>query len=155
MNSKKSDIKYYSLTEILKRNAHYNIIFGERSNGKTYAALLYALKKFVSTGEQFAYVRRFEEDIRGSRGDSIFDALNVNHEVEKLTEGKYTFIRHKNRVFYLGYHDENLDKDILDTMPFAYSFAVNIASRYKSTSYPAMMNFWNVLFTYLMGLQTS
>ena len=52
-------IRYYSLTEILKRNAHYNVIFGERSNGKTYAVLLYALKKFVDTGEQFAYVRRF------------------------------------------------------------------------------------------------
>ena len=131
-------IRYYSLTEILKRNAHYNVIFGERSNGKTYAVLLYALKKFVDTGEQFAYVRRFEEDIRGSRGDSIFDALNVNHEVEKLTKGKYTFIRHKNRVFYLGYHDNTLDKDILDTRPFAYSFSVNIASRYKSTSYPGI-----------------
>lgn len=131
-------IKYYSLDEILKHNAQYNMIFGERSNGKTYSVLLYALKKFVSTGEQFAYVRRFEEDIRGSRGDTIFDALNVNHEVEKLTNGKYTFIRHKNRVFYLGYHDDTLDKDILDTKPFAFSFAVNIASRYKSTSYPGI-----------------
>ena len=29
--------KYYSLNNILKKDAQYNIIFGQRSNGKTYA----------------------------------------------------------------------------------------------------------------------
>ena len=31
--------KYYSLTEILKKKAIYNMIIGERSNGKTYSVL--------------------------------------------------------------------------------------------------------------------
>ena len=30
---------YYSLQKILKKNAVYNVIFGERSNGKTYSVL--------------------------------------------------------------------------------------------------------------------
>ena len=31
--------KYYSLKKIMSENADYNIIIGERSNGKTYAVL--------------------------------------------------------------------------------------------------------------------
>ena len=31
--------QYYSLKKILAENADYNIIIGERSNGKTYATL--------------------------------------------------------------------------------------------------------------------
>ena len=36
--------KYYTLNNILTYNADYNIIYGERSNGKTTAVLRYALE---------------------------------------------------------------------------------------------------------------
>lgn len=36
--------KFYDLKAILSKNADYNVIFGERSNGKTYAALRYGLE---------------------------------------------------------------------------------------------------------------
>ena len=39
--SKKEKSNYYSLDKILSKNAQYNLIFGERSNGKTYAVLNY------------------------------------------------------------------------------------------------------------------
>lgn len=67
--------KFYSLTKILNKKADYNIIFGERSNGKTYAALLYGLKRFVSTGEQMAYIRRWREDLRGKRAENLFQIM--------------------------------------------------------------------------------
>ena len=54
----KDEIKYYQLDGILSKNADYNIIFGERSNGKTYAALLYGLQNYVEKDEQFAYIRK-------------------------------------------------------------------------------------------------
>ena len=37
--------KYYSLDAIKKKNATYNVIFGERSNGKTYALLQNGVKE--------------------------------------------------------------------------------------------------------------
>ena len=40
-------VKYYSLKNILKKNAQYNMIFGERSNGKTYSVLYYALENYL------------------------------------------------------------------------------------------------------------
>lgn len=41
--AKKQKLKYYSLDNILKKNCVYNVIFGERSNGKTYAVLKLSL----------------------------------------------------------------------------------------------------------------
>ena len=40
---------YYSLENILTHKADYNIIFGERSNGKTTAVLEYALKEHIKS----------------------------------------------------------------------------------------------------------
>ena len=40
----KTKFKYYSLKNIQQKNATYNVIFGERSNGKTYAVLKQALE---------------------------------------------------------------------------------------------------------------
>lgn len=93
---KRKQSKYYSLDNILEKNADYNVIFGERSNGKTYAALLYGLKRYVKTGEQFAYIRRWREDLRGKRAESLFSNHVANGVIEKLTDGKF------NEVFYLS-----------------------------------------------------
>lgn len=54
-------MKYYNTNAIDKKNATYNVIFGERSNGKTYALLLKGLKNYLKTGEQMAYVRRWKK----------------------------------------------------------------------------------------------
>lgn len=40
--------KFYSLDNILSHNATYNVIFGERSNGKTYSVLKLGLENFVN-----------------------------------------------------------------------------------------------------------
>ena len=135
---KPEKMKFYSLDRILQKHAQYNVIFGERSNGKTYAVEKYALEVYVKTGKQLAIVRRYDDDIRGKRGDVMFDALNENGEVTKLTNGKYDFIAHKNRRFYLGFHDPTIDKDVYDSRPFAYSFALNGMEHDKSTSYPGV-----------------
>ena len=58
--------KYYSLDNILKKNARYNMIFGERSNGKTYSVLDYAVKEYFKTGNQLAVLRRWREDFKGT-----------------------------------------------------------------------------------------
>ena len=58
--------KFYTLDNILKENADYNIIYGERSNGKTTAVLSYALRDSINSGykNQLAIIRRWEEDFK-------------------------------------------------------------------------------------------
>ena len=59
--------KYYDLTKILKTNADYMIIIGERSNGKTYATLKYGLEEYFKNGSTMGYIRRWEEDFRSGK----------------------------------------------------------------------------------------
>ena len=113
-----SKYKYYSLNNIKKKNATYNVIFGERSNGKTYAVLKEALKLFKNEGKQFAYVRRWQTDIRGRRSQAIFSALEANGEIEKIFNGQYTGVYYYAGRFYLCTYDDNgkavySDTDIL------------------------------------------
>ena len=55
--TKKPNIKWYSLDNILKYDAQYYIIYGERSNGKSYAVDKYIIDKFFKDGKQFAFVK--------------------------------------------------------------------------------------------------
>ena len=93
--------KFYSLKTILSKDAQYNIIFGERSNGKTYSVLKYGLEKFCKNGEQTAIVRRWSEDFKGKRASTMYQALVENKEIERLTQGKWTDVYYYSGRWYL------------------------------------------------------
>ncbi len=65
-------INYYSLDKILKKNTQYKVIFGKRSNGKTYAVLERGIKLFFQTGKEMAYIRRNREDMSGKNSLTLF-----------------------------------------------------------------------------------
>ena len=127
--------KYYSLKNILSKNCIYNMIFGERSNGKTYAALKYGLENFCRDGSQTAIIRRWREDFTGKRGQTMYDALVSNGEIERLTSGEYTSVYYYGSRWFLCRYDED-GKRIQHDKPFAYGFALSSMEHDKSTSYP-------------------
>lgn len=126
---------YYSLKRIKKKNAVYNVIIGERSNGKTYATLKEGLEQYLKTGGQIAIIRRWKEDITGKRASGIWNAINENDEVSKLTNGEFTGIHYWNGRFFLCnyennkvvYHDDNC---------IGFTFALSDNEHNKSISYP-------------------
>lgn len=128
--------KFYSTNKIDKKNAVYNVIFGERSNGKTYALLLKGLKNFIKTGEQLAYLRRWKEDIVGKRGSAIFEAINANGEVSKLTGEAFSHVHYLAGKFYLANHDENGKVIFSDFNCLGFLFALSDSEHNKSASYP-------------------
>ena len=136
--SKQEELKFYSLDNILKKNADYNIIFGERSNGKTYAALEYGIKQFVESGyeNQTAILRRWKEDIRGKRAETLYNAIEANGRIAELTNGEYTEVYYFNGRYYLSNFDTELQKHVPHTKPLAYTFALSEMEHDKSTSYP-------------------
>ena len=133
---KRKQNKFYSLDNILEKNADYNVIFGERSNGKTYAALLYGLKRYVKTGEQFAYIRRWREDLRGKRAESLFSNHVANGVIEKLTDGKFNEVFYLSGKWFLSYYDRDKNKRYPDSTPFCYGFCLSETEHDKSTSFP-------------------
>ena len=78
---------YYTTDKIEKKKATYNVIFGERSNGKTFALLKKCIKDFFNDGSQMAYVRRWKEDITGRRASQLYAGINEAGVVKELSGG--------------------------------------------------------------------
>ena len=128
--------EYYSLDAIDAENAQYNIIIGERSNGKTYQALKKIVSNWYEYHKQGAYIRRYQEDFRGKLGNELFRALIRNDEIRRLTEGKFDSVRYYSGRFYLGKFDEDLDKPVYEEDPFCFAFAISEQEHTKSSAFP-------------------
>ena len=137
---KTETVKYYSLANILKYDCDYNIIFGERSNGKTYALLEYIVKQFYESGykSQGAIIRRWKEDIVGKRASTIFSGLESNNRISELTNGEYNSVWFFSGKYYLANFDENTQKYVPLQTPMAFTFALSDMEHDKSTSYPSV-----------------
>ena len=132
--------KYYSLKKILSENADYNIIIGERSNGKTYATLELILTDYVNNGVCGAYIRRWKDDIQGKRAETVFNSLVDNNTVSKLTGGNYDTIIFSRGGWHLAKYDTESRRMKADKDPFCYAFALSDVEHDKSTSYPKVKN---------------
>ena len=129
--------KYWDIKNILSRQALYNLIIGERSNGKTYGTLEYGLQRYFSGQGKMAIIRRWEEDFRGKQANTMFDSLIDNGVVTKLSKGKWNGITYQSHRWYLCKRDiENPKNVVVDDSPFAYAFALSSEEHYKSSSYP-------------------
>lgn len=128
--------KYYSLKRIKQENAVYNVIFGERSNGKTYSVLLEGVEDYFKNGGQMAIVRRWQEDIIGRRASGIFSALNANNEIEKISKGEYTGITYYAGKFFVCNYDDKGKPIYNDGDVIGHTFALSDGEHNKSISYP-------------------
>lgn len=133
-------MKYYSLNKINKKNATYNVIFGERSNGKTYATLKQMLENYFNDGSQFAYIRRWSVDVQPKRMNNLFNAIIEDGYLEKLSGGKFTAIFYRTGRFYLcTYNDKGKpiynEEDII-----GYAFSLSENEHNKANSYPRVTN---------------
>ena len=151
--------KFYSLIPLLRTapDAKYYMIYGERSNGKTFAVLETILfgqhekdvnvNGYLDDGSQGAIIRRYEEDFRGKRGVQMFEGF-VNNNIkgniiEKRSHGKWNEIKYEKGCWWLAHVDENGEVDRKDERPFCYRFSITGGEHDKSTSYP---NITNILF---------
>lgn len=128
--------KFYSLTAINKKNATYNVIFGERSNGKTYATLKQGVIDYYKNGGQMAYVRRWKEDITGRRASRLFSALCENGEIHKITNNEFTGVHYWAGKWYLCTYDDSGKAIYSDQDIVCFSFALSDGEHDKSTSFP-------------------
>ncbi len=134
---KKEKQQYYSLTNIDKKNAHYNIIIGERSNGKTYACLKRSIENWFRNGKETAIIRRWQDDFKSKRGATMYAALS--EVVQKESNGLYDHVDYYGGRFYMACYQVALSgerKSVRDDKPFAYAFALSAMEHDKSTSYP-------------------
>lgn len=129
----------YSLDEILKAKAQYNLIFGERSNGKTYAVIQRILERYHEHGEQGAYVRRWVEDLRTKEANELLAGHVANGHVALITGGEWTDVYYYSHRWYLCRWEET-EKGarvrVTDDTPFMFGFAITSWEHSKGSSFP-------------------
>ena len=129
--------KYYDARHLLSEypEAYYYMVIGERSNGKTYSTLDYCLEKYFKDGEQFAYIRRFGEDIRKKQLSNLFSGHIENGRIEKLSGGKWSSVDYTGNKFRLAKANEDGTAEYSEE-PIGFAFDLNSMEHYKSISFP-------------------
>lgn len=76
------EIPYYDYRRVLSYNGLYNFCVGGRGIGKTYGAIKMAIKDYLKKGEQFIYLRRYEDELSASKSTFGNDLKHEfpNHE---------------------------------------------------------------------------
>lgn len=130
---------YYSLKRIQKENADYNIIVGERGNGKTYSVQDMLIDKFLKKGEQCFILRRWMEDVKPSNAQNFWDGKLLS-KLHERSGGRFrNIILKSNRYIAVDYDDK--DKPIINeanTVGFVWD--LNEAERLKGQSFPFVTN---------------
>ncbi len=129
--------EFYNIRHVLKDypQAYYYVIFGERSNGKTYSALDYALERYKKNGEQFAYIRRWREDIRKKNLMDLFNGHTENGRIKELFDGEWNQVHYGGDKFYLERVNEKKEVErAVDN--FGFAFDINSMEHSKSLSFP-------------------
>lgn len=129
--------EFYDVHKLLKAypDCYYYVVFGERSNGKTYSSLQYALEEYVKSGNQFAYLRRYAEDIRPKNLSNLFSGHVDNGLITKLTKGEWDNIVYSRARFYFERIKEDGTREVSEN-PCGFAFDLNSMEHYKSTSFP-------------------
>lgn len=103
--------KHYSLDRVLQTEADYIVLFGQRSNGKSYAVKRRCIERAYKNNEKFVYMRRWLEDIRYGNDEKYFSDMEKddegNERIKEITGGEYDCISIYRRDIYLAKRDED------------------------------------------------
>ena len=143
---------YYNIDGIDKEGANINLMYGERSNGKSYQVkdkkMFFpylnnhtryicsyknpydVIEEDIEKGRRFMLVWRLVEDIRTEKIEQYF----MDMDIVKLTDGKYNTIDVYRRQIFLANYDINSGKSIRGEK-IGYVVALSIEQNYAGGSY--------------------
>ena len=122
---------HYNMDEIDKIGARFNIIYGERSNGKSYQLKhKKGVEKYLKTGRRFILMRRWKEEITSEKIEQYFQDVDV----VKLTNGKYNCIALYRKCLYLSVYDNETGK-LKRLEKIGYVVALSTEQNYAGASY--------------------
>lgn len=118
--------QYYDISNLLKTNASYMMLLGQRANGKSYQVKKTVLEAAYHHDKLFIYLRRWERDIKQDYVTEYFSDMPI----KEITSGVYEGV-----IAYQGYiYFYNLDDDnkIIKGKTIGRYLALNLNERYKS-----------------------
>lgn len=129
--------KFYSIKNIIKQDCEYNLLLGERANGKSYAVKHYCINDYLETGNRFIYLRRLTVEVKNMMVESYFNDVDV----PKITKGKYDCITVYRSEIYFSRIDE--EGRIERCEQIGTAMALSTSAHYKSM---ALMKYKNIIF---------
>ena len=124
---------YYDISEMLKTNAEYMMLLGQRSNGKSYQVKKTVLEDFYFNETKFIYLRRWKADIKQKEVSTYFDDIPI----AKYTNREYNSVRAMNGFIYLCKIEDGL---IVEKREMGRYCALNEYERYKSQVFMSYKN---------------
>lgn len=134
----------YNIDNIDKKNARFNIIYGERSNGKSYQVKhKKAIEHYLKTGMRFILLRRYREEITSEKIEQYFNDVDVR----KITNDKYNCITMFRRALYFSFYD--IEKNVtVKGEKIGYVVALSTEQNYAGASY---LDVDNIIFEEFMS----
>lgn len=129
MSNKK--IVHYNLENIEKEDASFNLIWGEKGNGKSYQVKhKRAVVKYRKTGKRFIYLRRWKEEITTEKVEQYF----ADVDVVKITGGEYNcIICYRKRLYFANFDNETYKHKRGEHI--GYVMALSTEQNYSGCSY--------------------
>ena len=130
--------KFYNGGALLKIGAPWNCILSERAAGKSLYYLKECVIDYFTNGRMFAYVRRFDEDIKPKNVNRYFEDVNFLEWLKKGT-GFDGVVCVQEALYLFNYNEAG---KVVKADKIGYVFALNIAEkRYKSLHYDGVYSY--------------
>lgn len=125
-NDMQQDRRWYDPADILALDATYNLIYGERGNGKTFAICRLILQAYFDENLPSAYIRRLDEMIKQGNLETLFsDPAHLKY-IEDRSGGEYNYVKYQFHGFYLQKRDLNTNAILKkDPNPFCRTYAIS------------------------------
>lgn len=121
---------YYSSDRIEKEHANFNLIFGEKSNGKSYQMKLkYAILNYIENKKRFILLRRWREDLSNLWIEQYF----ADMDIKTLTKGEYSLVTVYRKVLYFANLSE--DNKVIKGDKIGYVMALSTEQHYSGGSF--------------------
>ena len=91
---------YWDISKPLSYNALFNFIVGNRGGGKTYGFKKYAIQKFLKTGKQFVYIRRYKDELKNCK-KFFDDIVGEFPEIEFKVHNHVAYIDGKEAGYFI------------------------------------------------------
>lgn len=136
--------QFWSIENILSTDAEWNMIFGQRSNGKSFGMKEYLFKKFLNTvnndtPSRFMLVRRYSDDITTFYINQYFQDLLITSKTNKKipllewSKGRFNNIKIAQNKIFVSKVDENGKET--DIQHCGYYTCIRNMQRQKGGSY--------------------
>lgn len=123
-----------NIRNLWNTGADYILVYGGRSNGKSFSVLRLLLEEYRDHGKKFIYLRRWDEDVNTYACSSL-----IKQDLVDDVFGPEYYIKTRNHILYLCHTEtDEKGKEIEKKEEIAYALAISKAKNYKGMNFSSI-----------------